>query len=368
MIETTNPNDINFMNHAIRLARLGIGYTSPNPPVGAVIVKDHEIIGYGYHFLAGTAHAERWALQKAGHRASGATLYVTLEPCNHHGRTPPCTEAIIQAGIQRVVFGCLDPNVDVTGGGAQRLRDAGLEVVHSICSSECAELLNGFIQACRFKRPYTILKVATTLDGRVGHQSQRMNITSAEAREWIQQLRATCDGILVGSGTVVADRPALQPRTRLIHSFKPYVRCILDTKLKIPMDAPCLDESTPVYIFHALDTRPDPKFHRPHITLVPTPSDATGLDLGKITGYLADHNVRRLLVEPGPRLLAGFLRRPELIDELWIVRSNRFEGDEMHLGMLPSLEGIPDTLRFQTIQVWSFKEDILCRMLPILGP
>ena len=363
-----SPEDFQYMGDAVRLARLGLGYTTPNPPVGAVIVRDHQIIGYGYHFRAGSPHAERWALKRAGKKARDATLYVTLEPCNHHGRTPPCTEAIIQAGIRRVVFGCLDPNTEVTGGGAQRLRDAGLEVVHPARAEECARLIQGFIRVHRRKRPYTILKVAMTLDGKVGSPGRRLVISSGASRDWVQHLRATCDAVMVGAGTVITDRPELVPRTEFLHDQKPYIRCILDSRLRTPPDAPCYDERSPVIIFHAVDVRPEPVFHRGHITLVPIPTAPGGLDLERVLHHLADHDIQRLLVEPGPILLKSFLQRPDLFDEFWLIHSTKSLDEAPYRDLTETAASVWPRLRFHREECWIFEDDTICRMTPVFNP
>ncbi|CEP69434.1 Riboflavin biosynthesis protein RibD [Moorella glycerini] len=240
-----SPEDVEYMRRALELARLGLGRTSPNPAVGAVIVRDGRVVGEGYHQQAGTPHAEVHALRAAGEAARGATLYVTLEPCCHYGRTPPCTEAIITAGIRRVVAAMADPNPKVAGGGFQALRRAGIEVEMGLLEDEARRLNEAFIKYITTGQPWVTLKMALTLDGKIATRSGASRwITGPAARQKAHELRDTHDAILVGIGTVLADDPELT--TRLPGGKgRDAVRVILDSHLRIPLTARVLNLASP---------------------------------------------------------------------------------------------------------------------------
>lgn len=221
-----------YMLRAIELAKRGRGYTNPNPMVGAVIVKDGRIIGEGYHERCGELHAERNALKNLTESAEGADMYVTLEPCCHYGKTPPCTEAIIENKLARVFIGSADPNPRVSGKGARILREHGIQVTENVCREECDELNPVFFHYITKKRPYIVLKYAMTLDGKIATASGKSKwITGAKAREHVHYLRGGYAGILCGIGTVLADDPMLNARIEGAHQP---VRIILDSKLRIP--------------------------------------------------------------------------------------------------------------------------------------
>ena len=223
-----------WMDEALELARRGVGRTSPNPAVGAVLVNGGEIVGRGYHTYAQVKHAEILALDQAGDRARGATLYVTLEPCAHHGRTPPCADALIQAGVTRVVAAMEDPNPLVSGQGLRRLHDAGITVeVDSEYSGKAAQLNEAFIHSMRTGRPLVTLKAALTLDGKIAAPEDNSGwITSERARAHVQQIRHNSDAILTGIGTVLADDCLLTDRTGLERS-RPLLRIVADSTLRV---------------------------------------------------------------------------------------------------------------------------------------
>jgi diaminohydroxyphosphoribosylaminopyrimidine deaminase/5-amino-6-(5-phosphoribosylamino)uracil reductase len=203
-------SDKAFMRRCLELARQAEGQTSPNPLVGSVVVRDGEMVGEGFHPGAGSPHAEVFALKAAGDRAQGATLYVNLEPCNHTGRTPPCTEAIIAAGVSRVVVGIVDPDTRVSGSGIQRLQQAGIAVTVGVEESACAQVNEAFFHSVRQGRPFGILKYAMTLDGKIAASSGHSAwVTGTEARTWVHRLRSRCDAVIVGGQTVRQDNPQL---------------------------------------------------------------------------------------------------------------------------------------------------------------
>ncbi len=227
-----------FMREALALARQGRALASPNPMVGAVLVRDGEVVGRGFHTYAGLRHAEIVALDDAGERARGATLYVNLEPCAHQGRTPPCTAALIQAGVARVVAPIADPNARVAGAGFRQLREAGIEVeMASEFAAEAEKLNEPFLHFMRTGRPLVTLKAAITLDGKISAPDDNRGwITSTRARAHVQQLRHDHDAILTGVGTVLADDPNLTDRTGLPRC-RPLLRMVLDSQLRIPLDS-----------------------------------------------------------------------------------------------------------------------------------
>ncbi|MEO1430639.1 MAG: bifunctional diaminohydroxyphosphoribosylaminopyrimidine deaminase/5-amino-6-(5-phosphoribosylamino)uracil reductase RibD [Cyanobacteria bacterium J06632_19] len=224
-----------MMRRCLELARGGLGRTSPNPMVGAVIVKNGEIIGEGFHPRAGEPHAEVFALKAAGDNARGATIYVSLEPCNHYGRTPPCSEALVAAGVAKVVVGMVDPNPLVAGGGIKRLQEAGIEVVSGVEEEACHKLNEGFIYRILNKKPLGILKYAMTLDGKIasttGHSAW---VTNQDARTVVRQLRAGCDAVIVGGNTVRQDNPRLT--SRLVGAHNP-LRVVMSRTLDLPREA-----------------------------------------------------------------------------------------------------------------------------------
>ncbi|MEH1917615.1 bifunctional diaminohydroxyphosphoribosylaminopyrimidine deaminase/5-amino-6-(5-phosphoribosylamino)uracil reductase RibD [Nostoc sp.] len=227
--------DSRMMLRCLELARRALGRTSPNPLVGAVIVKDGEIVGEGFHPRAGEPHAEVFALREAGDRSRGATIYVSLEPCNHYGRTPPCSEGLIEAGVAKVVVGMVDPNPLVAGGGIARLRAAGIEVLVGVEESACRQLNEAFVHRILYKRPLGILKYAMTLDGKIattsGHSAW---VTSQEARSEVHLVRAACDAIIVGGNTVRQDNPYLT--SHQVGAHNP-LRVVMSRHLNLPASA-----------------------------------------------------------------------------------------------------------------------------------
>ncbi|MEB3174593.1 MAG: bifunctional diaminohydroxyphosphoribosylaminopyrimidine deaminase/5-amino-6-(5-phosphoribosylamino)uracil reductase RibD [Cyanobacteriota bacterium] len=224
-----------YMARCLDLARQGLGKTAPNPLVGSVIVKNGQIVGEGYHPQAGQPHAEIFALRQAGALAQGGTLYVNLEPCNHQGRTPPCTEAIIEAGIQRVAAGMIDPNPLVSGQGIQRLRQAGLEVTLGVMETECLRLNRAFIQRVTQRRPWGIYKYAMTLDGKIAASSGHSAwVTGEAARQRVHRLRGECEAVIVGGQTVRRDNPRLTSHGQ---GVKDPLRVVLSRGLDLPKEA-----------------------------------------------------------------------------------------------------------------------------------
>jgi diaminohydroxyphosphoribosylaminopyrimidine deaminase/5-amino-6-(5-phosphoribosylamino)uracil reductase len=248
--------DSRMMLRCLELARQALGRTSPNPMVGAVIVQDGEIVGSGFHPRAGEPHAEVFALRDAQEKAQGATAYVSLEPCNHYGRTPPCSEALIAAGVGKVVVGLVDPNPLVAGGGIARLREAGIEVLVGVEEAACRKLNEGFIHRILHHRPLGILKYAMTLDGKIatttGHSAW---VTSFEARSAVHQIRVACDAIIVGGNTVRRDNPFLTSHQEGAHNP---LRVVMSRSLDLPLDARLWDtEVAPTLVLTEVGANPN---------------------------------------------------------------------------------------------------------------
>lgn len=306
-----------YMQRALELARRYRGFTSPNPCVGAVLVKDDSVIADGAHRRAGESHAEAVVLRKAGQQVRGATLYCTLEPCNHEGRTPPCTEAIIQAGVSRVVFASKDPNPDVEGNGANRLRAAGIEVLQGILEKEADHLIREFLHACRLGRPWVTAKMATSLDGKVATSTGDSKwITTPDAREHGHRMRHEHDAILVGAGTVLADDPSLT--VRLPNGpWKQPTRVVMDSTGRSPVSAAVFAPGKSAPILATTDAISDEKlFEERGVDVEVLSADAAGrVDPLALLEALAARAVQSVLIEGGPTIIGSFLER-DLIDEV----------------------------------------------------
>ena len=321
-----------YMRRAIELALKGEGFTNPNPMVGAVIVRDGTVIGEGYHKRYGELHAERDALASLtesgsrtpeGKPAEGATIYVTLEPCCHHGKQPPCTDAIIESGISRVVIGSRDPNPLVAGKGVKLLRDAGIEVVEDFLRNECDAINPVFFKYITTKKPYVVLKYAMTMDGRIATKTGASKwITGEESRGCVQYLRHKYMGIMAGIGTVLADDPMLNVR---IEGLKSPVRIICDSRLRIPMDSNIVRTANEYRTIVAFcECRDDGRggadtdmeklrekerlLNEAGITTVCTPSDNGHADVGYLMGYLGEQGIDSVLVEGGGTLNDSIIR------------------------------------------------------------
>lgn len=263
--DDTNVNNISdrvcefdraMMQKCLELARLALGKTAPNPLVGAVVVKDGQIVGTGFHPGAGQPHAEVFALREAGEEAKGATIYVSLEPCNHYGRTPPCSETVVQAGVARVVVGMVDPNPLVSGGGIARLRSAGIEVVVGVEEEACRKLNEAFIYRITHHRPFGILKYAMTLDGKIATITGDSNwVTQDAARHEVHRVRAACDAVIVGTNTVCQDNPFLTSHHAGTHNP---LRVVMSRSLRLPAEAHLWDVSeAPTLVFTEVGSNPE---------------------------------------------------------------------------------------------------------------
>ncbi len=304
----THPEPSEFLNIALRLA--GLGRTEPNPMVGAVVVKAGRIVGQGFHHAAGMPHAEVEALREAGEAARGSELYVTLEPCNHHGRTPPCTAAIIEAGIVRVWFGMKDPNPNVSGGGAQALMDAGIEVHGPLMEDECRRLNETWLVNVALHRPFVYLKLGMSLDGRIATRSGHSQwITSDQSRALVHRLRDRVGGIMVGIGTVLADDPSLTTRLPRGGGHDP-IRIVVDSSLRTPPDAQVFNPSSSagVVVATTMEASTDRarSLERAGARIVRT-SGRDKVDLKDLLGQLYRSGVYTILLEGGAGLAWGAL-------------------------------------------------------------
>jgi diaminohydroxyphosphoribosylaminopyrimidine deaminase/5-amino-6-(5-phosphoribosylamino)uracil reductase len=337
--------DRRFMELALTLGRRGQGRTWPNPAVGAVVVKDGVIVGRGWTQPGGRPHAEPEALRRAGEAARGATLYVTLEPCSHFGKSPPCADAVIAAGIARVVSAIEDPNPEVAGQGHARLRAAGISVDVGLCADEAAHDHAGHFRRVRDKRPHVILKLAVSADDRIGASGHKpVAITGEAARARVHLLRAQCDAILVGIGTVRADDPLLTCRLPGMEARSP-VRVVLDRALRISGTSRLVHSAreTPLWVMTS-EIAEAPAAMKlgaagAHVMRVATSTaPPPGLDLVAVLHALAEKGITRLIVEGGARVASSFFAAG-LVDEAWLLRGP----DPIGADGVPALEALPLT-------------------------
>lgn len=304
MISKTKLEDRRYMKLALELAAMARGRTSPNPMVGAVVVKDNNIIGKGYHKKAGTPHAEVHALKAAGADAKGATIYVTLEPCSHVGRTPPCVDAILKAGISRVVAAMTDPNPLVAGRGLEKLRQAGVEVVSGVLESEARHLNEKFLKFITTKRPFVLLKAAMTLDGKIAtHTGDSRWVTGEQSRGYVHQLRDEYDAIMVGIGTVLADDPALTTRLADKTGQDP-IRIIVDSEGRLPLDARVLTQTSDAPTVVAVTDRAPAyklgKLEAAGARILHVNQDEQGrVDLNQLMEQLGQREISSIMLEGG---------------------------------------------------------------------
>jgi diaminohydroxyphosphoribosylaminopyrimidine deaminase / 5-amino-6-(5-phosphoribosylamino)uracil reductase len=351
------------MRGALGLARRGLGVVWPNPAVGCIIVRDGRIVGRGWTQPGGRPHAETEALVRAGAMAAGATAYVTLEPCCHWGRTAPCTDALIAAGVRRVAAAIADPN-PVAGGGATRLRAAGVEVELGLCEAEAAEINAGFFTRIKHGRPLVTLKLATSLDGRIAAPSGESRwITGASARDYAHLLRATHDAILVGTGTVLADDPRLTCRLPGLGDRSP-VRVVLDRNLRIPLNAQIIGTARDIATWLVTTPQADPARLAPlrdaGVEIIPVAAAGDdGIDLAAALAAIGARGLTRLLVEGGGRLAAALLRR-RLVGRLaWLHAPISLGGDAVPAVSALGLAALADAPHFERIASKPLGDDVL---------
>jgi len=323
--------DAHYMARALELARHGHYTTHPNPRVGCVIVRDGAVVGEGWHVRAGEPHAEIHALRAAGERARGATAYVTLEPCSHHGRTPPCADALVKAGVARVVAAMQDPNPQVAGRGLQRLEQAGIATDSGVLEGEARKLNEGFLKRMEHGLPFVRVKLAMSLDGRTAMESGESQwITGPAARSAVQRLRAQASAVLTGADTVLADNARLTVRADELGldaeqtaqaMSRPPLRVLVDGRLRVPPDAPFF-KAGPALVATSMAVE-EQHANGPECLIVP--GDDGQVDLRQLLVELANRGINEVLVEAGPRL-AGAFAQLGLVDEFQIFMAGKFLG------------------------------------------
>jgi diaminohydroxyphosphoribosylaminopyrimidine deaminase/5-amino-6-(5-phosphoribosylamino)uracil reductase len=335
-------DDEKFMARALRLAIKGVCTTHPNPVVGSVIVADGVVVGEGWHEIAGEDHAETAALKQAGKRASGATMYVTLEPCSHQGKTPPCVNAIIKAGISRVVIATEDPNPLVNRTGISELQRAGLDVAVGIGQLEAKKINRGFLKRITRGIPWVTMKIATSLDGKTAMANGDSQwITGGAARQDAQKLRAQVSGIVTGIGTVLRDDPNMN--VRLEGTQRQPLRIVVDTNLSTPPDAKILSRDGKVLIITAsADDSDRERFDENAVEIIDSPIREGRIDLQEMMKELGHRGMNTVLLEAGARL-SGSMLEQDLVDELVVYMSpDLLGGDARDMFRIPGLEQISD--------------------------
>jgi diaminohydroxyphosphoribosylaminopyrimidine deaminase/5-amino-6-(5-phosphoribosylamino)uracil reductase len=354
-----------FMARALRLARKGLYSTHPNPRVGCVIVRDGEIVGEGWHARAGEPHAEVHALRQAGDKARGATAYVTLEPCSHHGRTPPCADALVAAGVSRVVAAMQDPNPQVAGNGLLRLAQAGIEVASGVLESEARALNAGFIKRMEQGLPFVRVKLAMSLDGRTAMASGESQwITGPTARAEVQRLRAQASVVLSGADTVLADDARLTVRadelglgaemTELAQR-RPPLRVLVDGRLRVPLSKTFFQVGPALVATCAAASARD-RYQEDGHELLAVPGSNGHVDLRKLLLELAGRGVNEVLVEAGPRL-AGAFARAGLVDEYRIFVAPKLLGSSARPLLELPLNRMAEAPELQIVDIRAVGED-----------
>lgn len=347
-----------WMQKAIALAQQGQYSTRPNPNVGCVIVKDGQMVGAGFHPQAGQPHAEVFALRQAGELARGATAYVTLEPCAHYGRTPPCAKGLVEAGVAKVIVACSDPNPLVAGKGVQILKDAGIEVEVGICEKEAAVLNRGFLKAMSTGMPYVRLKVASSLDGRTAMASGESKwITGSEARQDVQHWRAISGAVITGIDTILADDPQINVRhlpNIEIDSIVQPQRIILDRQGRLPLTAQILQQPDTVMVMGPF------REELAQLGVVQLEIQS----LFNLLKNLKDFHIYDVMIEAGATLSTAFLQA-HLVDEVISYVAPTFLGQSARAMFNASFEQMAQQLRFKLEDVTQLGQDIRLRLIPL---
>lgn len=362
------------MRRAIELAKMGAGFVNPNPMVGCVIVKDDEIIGEGYHEFYGGLHAERNALTKSNADFDNATLYVTLEPCCHHGKTPPCTDIIIEKGIKKVVVGILDPNPLVSGKGISILRDAGIEVVTGVLEDEIKELNKVFLKYIKTKRPYVLMKTAMTLDGKIAsHTGDSKWITNEKSRQLVHKLRSEMMGVVTGIGTVKADDPMLNcrldgQRTPVeAHGRVSNIRIVVDTKASISLDSQIVKTAKDYRTILAISCRGtrtcDLEMLKSFNVEILCCEEKDGhVDINDLMIKLGEMGIDSLLLEGGATINAAFLEA-NCVDEVYAFVAPKIIGGTNSKSPVAGkgIDLMKDAIMLTDIKIEQFDNDILIK-------
>ncbi|MBF0572803.1 MAG: bifunctional diaminohydroxyphosphoribosylaminopyrimidine deaminase/5-amino-6-(5-phosphoribosylamino)uracil reductase RibD [Desulfamplus sp.] len=378
MNSDTCHNNAFYMQEAISLAKNGRGYTSPNPMVGAVVVKNGQIVGRGWHRAYGSSHAEVEAINDAGKNSHGSDIYVTLEPCNHYGKTPPCTKKIIDSGIRRVVVAAQDPNPFVTGGGIKYLRENGIEVEIGICKDEAETLIEDFIWYIQHdKKPFVVLKCASTLDGRIATSTGDSKwITCEKSRQFVHELRHSYDAILVGSGTLHKDNPSLTARIKDKNAKDPH-RVILDSNLSINLYANILTQNSNAKTIIATSYDANPKkraiLENMGVTVISVTEkvnlvkqadclyqEKTFLDFENLLEQLGKMKIMSLLIEGGATVIGSALSSGIVNKVLFFIAPKILGGDDgvpVCRGRSPLL--MKDAFQLKKVELMRFDDDTL---------
>ena len=358
------------MNEALKIARYGIGRTSPNPMVGSIIVKNNRIVGQGWHKKAGTPHAEIHALEQAGALAKDSTIYVTLEPCCHHGRTKPCSETIVKSGIKRAVIAMQDPNPLIAGKGIEQLRNAGIEVTVGVLEDKAIKLNEVFIKWITTKLPFVTLKTAMSLDGKIASYTGHSKwITNNASRNFVHKLRDCHDAILVGIGTVITDDPNLTTRLNETkpneYQGKSPVRIIVDSKARIPLTAKVLNDGCAKTII-AISTEADStrvsalQEKGVEILVIKKNEKNGGIYLPELLKKLGELNYTSIFVEGGTTINSSFLKH-DLVDKVYWFIAPKIIGGENAKGPVGGIgvDTVDKALKLKDIEITQIHEDIL---------
>ncbi len=364
--------DAHYMARAIELARRGLYTTHPNPRVGCVIVRDGQVVGEGWHVRAGEGHAEVHALRQAGELARGATAYVTLEPCSHHGRTPPCADALVNAGLARVVAAMQDPNPQVAGRGLKRLADVGIEVLSGVLEGEARGLNPGFLKRMEHGVPYVRVKLAMSLDGRTAMASGESKwITGPAARSAVQRLRARSSVVLTGADSVLADGArmtvraeelGLDPATTALATERPPLRVLIDGRLRVPLTAPFF-QAGPTLVVTCTAGAADTYQQQGHELLVMDAVDGH-VGLAHLLKLLAARGTSEILVEAGPTL-AGAFARHGLVDEYQLFVAGQFLGSSARPLLDWPLARMSEAPRLKIIEMRAVGDDWRVIAVPV---
>jgi diaminohydroxyphosphoribosylaminopyrimidine deaminase/5-amino-6-(5-phosphoribosylamino)uracil reductase len=356
--------DRHFMKSALELAARGKGYTSPNPMVGAVVVKDGKIVGKGWHKKIGGPHAEVNAIDDADDQAEGSTIYVTLEPCNHHGRTPPCTQKILTAGIKHVVMAMKDPNPDVTGSGGDFLTQNGITIEYGICEADAQRLNESFVKHIRTKRPFVLLKCAATLDGRIATRTGDSKwVTGESSRKYVHELRHEMDAIMVGVNTVKTDNPSLTTRLDDKKGVDP-IRIVLDTQLSIPENSKLLQNTsgsdTLIITGNSESSLKRIALEKAGIKVINAALKDGRIDLDALMNQLGEMGITSLLVEGGARVAASALQA-KIVDKINFFYAPKVLGGDDGIPMCSGTgpELMADSIPVRDITVRQFDNDIM---------
>lgn len=357
-------DDQNFMQMALDLAIKGEGFTSPNPMVGAVVVKDGKVVGDGFHEVVGGPHAEVNAIDAAGKLATGATLFVTLEPCNHTGRTPPCTQKILDAGISRVVVAMSDPNENVVGGGSEYLKRHGLQLTTGVCEKQALKQNEAFVKYVTTGQPFVIAKCAATLDGRIATRTGDSKwVTGAAARRFVHRLRHAVDAIMVGINTVQKDNPSLTTRLDDREGKDP-VRIILDTHLSIAPNARVLQQAsaadTILVAGKGVGRSKKTVFEKAGVRVIETALKHNQIDMAALMAQLGAMEISSLLVEGGSQVLASAFHAG-IVDKVQFFYAPKVLGgdDGVPICSGPGAELMSQSVPIKDISVHRFDDDVL---------